>query len=108
MMAGSEGSNGTISAISHQLQPQLCRVHEKWAPQHGAGGELVFAGIAVRIGGGYGDAHARDPERVLEDVKRGYYSPHESESLFAVVVTGDPLEIDADATALLRGSKAAE
>jgi len=41
-------------------------------------------------------------------VKRGYYSPQESESLFAVVVTGDPLEIDADATALLRGSKAAE
>ena len=73
---------------------------------------VLQAGECVHIstpgGGGYGDAHARDPERVLEDVKRGYYSPQESESLFAVVVTGDPLEIDADATALLRGSKAAE
>ncbi|HIM46673.1 MAG TPA: methylhydantoinase, partial [Alphaproteobacteria bacterium] len=73
---------------------------------------VLQAGECVHIstpgGGGYGDAHARDPERVLEDVKRGYYSPQEAESLFAVVVTGDPLEIDADATALLRGSKAAE
>jgi len=70
-----------------------------------AAGECVH--ISTPGGGGYGDAHARDPARVLEDVRRGYYSPEQAKSLFAVVLTADPLEINADATAILRSGKAA-
>jgi len=71
----------------------------------------LAAGECVHIstpGGGYGDAHARKPEHVLDDVRRGYYSPQEAEYLFAVVLTGDPLNVGADATAVLRRPKAAK
>ncbi|MFP6689353.1 MAG: hydantoinase B/oxoprolinase family protein, partial [Alphaproteobacteria bacterium] len=73
---------------------------------------VLQAGECVHIstpgGGGYGDAHARDPARVLEDVRRGYYSLEQAESLFAVVLTEDPLDIDTEATVILRGGKASE
>ena len=69
-------------------------------------GECV--NISTPGGGGYGNAHKRDPALVLEDVKRGYYSDEEAERLFAVVLTGEPLEVDAKATAILRAAKAAE
>ena len=71
-----------------------------------AAGECVH--ISTPGGGGYGDAHARDPERVLQDVRRGYYSPAQAKSLFAVVLTADPLDVDADATATLRAAGAAK
>ena len=71
-----------------------------------AAGECIH--ISTPGGGGYGDAHARDPELVLNDVRRGYYTPEQAESLFAVVLTGDPVALDIDATATLRGSKAAD
>ena len=71
-----------------------------------APGECVH--ISTPGGGGYGNARARDPALVLQDVRRGYYSRQEAEHLFAVVLVGDPLDVDSDATAALRGSKAAE
>ncbi len=61
-----------------------------------AAGECVH--ISTPGGGGYGDAHKRDPALVLQDVKRGYYSREEAERLFAVVLTAEPLGVDADAT----------
>ncbi|MBR46858.1 MAG: methylhydantoinase, partial [Rhodospirillaceae bacterium] len=70
------------------------------------------AGDCVHIstpgGGGYGDARERDPESVLMDVRRGYYTPEEAERLFAVKLAGEPLAIDAEATAALRGGKIVE
>ena len=59
-------------------------------------------------GGGYGDAHARDPEQVLLDVRRGYYAPEEAESLFAVTLTKDRLSLNAETTATRRRKKATE
>jgi N-methylhydantoinase B len=37
-------------------------------------------------GGGYGDPFARDPHLVVRDVRRGYYTRHEAEALFGVVL----------------------
>ncbi|MBT6828246.1 MAG: methylhydantoinase [Rhodospirillaceae bacterium] len=66
-------------------------------------GECV--NISTPGGGGYGDARKRDPALVLEDVKRGYYSRDEAQRLFAVVLTGEPFEIDADATEKIRAGR---
>ena len=69
-------------------------------------GIALTAGDCVHIstpgGGGYGAAHMRDPAKVLQDVMRGYFAQDEAEHLFAVVLTGDPLGVDNEATAALR------
>jgi N-methylhydantoinase B len=105
-MAG--GAKGGVNRIS------VAREAGIYHPPHLSKDQdiVLEAGDSVSIstpgGGGYGDAHKRDPARVLLDVRRGYYSPAEAERLFAVVLTGDPLVLDAKATAALRASKAAE
>jgi len=58
-------------------------------------------------GGGYGDPHAREAERVLEDVREGYLSIARAASVYGVVIAGDPerfetLAVDATATASRR------
>jgi len=55
-------------------------------------------------GGGYGSPFARDPEKVLADVREGYISPAAAESDYGVVtVDADHrLAIDWDATAFKR------
>lgn len=58
-------------------------------------------------GGGYGDPFAREPARVLWDVREGYVSVARARSAYGVVITGDParfetLALDADATRALR------
>lgn len=67
------------------------------------------AGDVFRIetpgGGGFGDAFARDPERVLDDVKEGYVSADGAAEGYGVVVAraNGEWRIDAEATAKLRG-----
>lgn len=61
-------------------------------------------------GGGYGDPFAREPERVLEDVREGYVSIERAAATYGVVVTGDParietLALDAAATHSRRASR---
>ena len=62
-------------------------------------------------GGGYGDPFAREPERVLRDVRDGYVSIDGAARDYGVVVRGDPdedpegLVVDEDATAELRGGR---
>jgi N-methylhydantoinase B len=60
---------------------------------------VEFAG-----GGGWGDPLERDPERVREDIVRGYVSPASARDVYGVVLTPD-LDIDAGATAQLRREK---
>jgi N-methylhydantoinase B len=57
---------------------------------------MEFAG-----GGGWGDPRARAPERVREDVVRGYVSPDAARDDYGVALKAD-LTIDAEATARLR------
>lgn len=88
-------------------------------------GEYVFvssptsarAGAIVRLvtsgGGGWGNPFARDPERVLIDVRDEYVTVEGAARDYGVVIVGDPvthpeaLAIDDDATALLRADDAA-
>ena len=55
-------------------------------------------------GGGYGDAHRRDPARVLADVHEGFVSPQAAERDYAVVLRkdGETWVIDEAATARRR------
>ncbi|NKQ55563.1 hydantoinase B/oxoprolinase family protein [Amycolatopsis sp. K13G38] len=65
-------------------------------------------------GGGWGEALQRDPDAVKRDVRDGYVSIEAAAQHYGVVVVGDPdndpenLEIDAEATAALRGTTAVQ
>ncbi len=54
----------------------------------------------VAGGGGYGDPLEREPERVLDDIRRGYVSVGGAREDYGVVVDGD--RVDASGTADLR------
>jgi N-methylhydantoinase B len=56
-------------------------------------------------GGGYGDPLARDPAAVVRDVRLGYYSRDEVQTLFGVVLRPDG-EVDAAETQRLRDGRA--
>jgi N-methylhydantoinase B len=58
--------------------------------------------VSTPGGGGYGDPLGRDPDLVLADVRRGYYTADQARARFAVVVAGDPPAVDEKATAALR------
>ena len=57
-------------------------------------------------GGGYGDPRAREPERVLADVRDGYISAAAAERGYGVVVveSAHGLAIDTAATELRRNT----
>jgi N-methylhydantoinase B len=63
-------------------------------------------------GGGWGNALAREPERVKRDVRDGYVTIEGAARDYGVVVVGDPeedpegLAVDAEATARLRQERA--
>jgi N-methylhydantoinase B len=65
-------------------------------------------------GGGYGDPLAREPDRVLADVRRGWETIESAGTTYGVVLTGsvaaETLAVDATATAAARSAmrKAAE
>lgn len=56
-------------------------------------------------GGGYGDPLAREPERVLEDVRLGYISVERARSAYGVVIDPQTLALDAAATEALRRAR---
>jgi N-methylhydantoinase B len=57
-------------------------------------------------GGGYGNPHERDPDRVRNDVLRGYVSREAARTDYAVVLRDDDT-VDEAATAALRAGRAA-
>ncbi|MGH7249174.1 MAG: hydantoinase B/oxoprolinase family protein, partial [Pseudomonadota bacterium] len=63
-------------------------------------------GDVVRLdtpgGGGYGDPHARRPERVVSDVREGFVSAQAAEREYGVVLTADRGAVNDEATAQLR------
>jgi N-methylhydantoinase B len=66
----------------------------------------MVAGDAVHVrtpgGGGYGDPRTRDPGLVRRDVVRGYFTAEDAARDYGVVLTGEPLMVDVEATARLR------
>ena len=55
-------------------------------------------------GGGYGDPRARAIERVMDDVRRGFITPAEAESDYAVCINQDTGRVDEAKTRSLRAS----
>ena len=68
--------------------------------------EGLVSGDRVHVktpgGGGYGNPCDRSPEAVLEDVALERYSVDQALALFGVVLSGDPLEVDQQATRVAR------
>jgi N-methylhydantoinase B len=109
---GRFGPNGMAGGAAGGVnRVRVARAAGDYIPPHLSKdqGIALEAGDCVHIstpgGGGYGDARQRDPESVLMDVRRGYYTPEEAERLFAVKLAGEPLAVDAAATAKLRSEK---
>jgi len=69
------------------------------------------AGDAFRVsaggGGGFGPPWTRPMEKVREDVRQGYVSLESARADYGVVLDPDTLEIDRDATELVRAQMAA-
>ena len=57
-----------------------------------------IASVQTPGGGGYGDPHERDPDRVLEDVRNGKVSVEAAREEYGVVVDTDSWTVDEDAT----------
>lgn len=58
--------------------------------------------VATAGGGGWGDPLARDPERVLEDVRDEFVSSQSARDDYGVVIDKAGMTVDHDATASLR------
>ncbi|MBT6440980.1 MAG: methylhydantoinase [Alphaproteobacteria bacterium] len=65
-----------------------------------APGDVVA--VSTPGGGGYGNPYARDPQAVQIDVRRGYYTVDEAAARFGVVLVGDDLTIEEEATSARR------
>ena len=119
-----EEARFTLRSSKHDIPPQGVQEGKsarggKLTINPGTEGEEVLpsrysdyplgAGDVFRIetpgGGGFGDAFARDPERVLDDVKEGYVSADGAAEGYGVVVErlDGEWKIDTEATALRRG-----
>jgi N-methylhydantoinase B len=59
-------------------------------------------------GGGWGDPLAREPERVRQDVARGFVTPRGALEDYGVVVDAPTLEVDKTATQETRARRARE
>lgn len=53
-------------------------------------------------GAGFGNPFERDPEKVLADVKDEHISVSKAREIYGVVIDGDKLKIDIDATEIMR------
>jgi N-methylhydantoinase B len=107
LLGGEEGAAGEIALGDGT------RLHAKSLVDLGAG---AIVHVNLPGGGGYGDPHQRDVQRVLWDVIEGYITPEKAEKNYAVAVryTGKAEElvkladhwvIDQARTAELRGSQ---
>ena len=65
------------------------------------------ASVTLRLpgGGGYGDPHKREPDRVLEDVNQERVSQSAAESAYGVVIDAETGAIDETATARRRSGE---
>jgi len=71
-----------------------------WRTQAGAVSRYVTNG-----GGGWGEPKARDPERVMADVRNGYVSLTKAREIYGVAIEGDP---DRDPEGLVLNTKATQ
>ncbi len=88
----------------------ILRQSGEYIPQHITKDERVrlLAGEVIQIstpgGGGYGDPFERDPELVLRDVQREYYSAETALRDYGVALKNGLFAVDYEETARLRAS----
>jgi 5-oxoprolinase (ATP-hydrolysing) len=101
IFGGEEGRNGSVTIRTPDGDT------ESWPSKFT--GRTIPAGATIEIvvpsGGGYGDPLARDPERVLADVKDGVTTAAEAEAVYGVVLDADGANVDAAATERARGER---
>ena len=90
------GRNGRGSGMWLNGRPVDHGVYRRLSP--GDRVRFVLSG-----GGGYGNPAEREPGRVLTDVAEGYVSAEQAREDYLVAIDPGHLEVDADATARLRG-----
>jgi N-methylhydantoinase B len=61
--------------------------------------------IASPAGGGLGHPWQRPPEKVLRDVMDGLVSREQAESVYGVVISQDPLQVDMERTRKIRDGR---
>jgi N-methylhydantoinase B len=93
--------NGTGTRIVHR--PDTDASQE--LPREGAFIPIKAQDVVTIVsggGGGFGNALERDPQLVLRDVRNGKVTREGARRDYGVVVDGDALRVDVEATALLR------
>jgi N-methylhydantoinase B len=120
-----EDARFSIRSMKHVIPPNGCaggntgRPGDIWINPDGKDAKRLptryadyplKAGDVFRLdtpgGGGYGDAFAREPERVLDDVRQGQISPEAAERDYGVVVVRDGRSWRLDSAATQQRRKA--
>ena len=100
---GGDGSPNAVEIIpAGAAHPALRRGKLAHYPLHR--GDVVR--LITGVGGGYGDPLERDPAAVREDVLNELLSAGQAEEIYGVVVDPDTLELDWDATRVVRRGRA--
>lgn len=98
-LGGGDGGKNTVT---------VRRGGESYTPEHLSKDQdiSIQPGDVVAVGtpggGGFGNPFERDPDAVLQDVRRGYYTVDQALTLFGVVLMGDLSSVDSDATSSAR------
>jgi N-methylhydantoinase B len=97
------GSDGVTAALTFEPNEGPARALPSKLPhmRAGAGDSFVAFGPG---GGGYGDPHARDPHKVLDDVLDGYITAEQAHDDYGVAISTDGV-LDITAPAALRASR---
>lgn len=98
-LGGGDGGKNTVT---------VRRSDKSYTPEHLSKDQNIpiqpgdIIAVGTPGGGGFGNPFERDPNAVLRDVRRGYYTVDQAQALFGVVLMGDLSSIDSDATASAR------
>lgn len=95
-----EGMPGTPNSVEMRTTDGEIERRGRFSKEELHKGDV--ARFITGMGGGYGDPRKRDPQAVLNDVMDGYITQKVAEDVYKVVIVGDPLHVDAEATARIR------
>ena len=98
---GYDGSPGGVNRVRIEKGDEVIHPPHLSKAQDIPLGEGDVVEVHTPGGGGYGHPIARDPERVAQEVKRGYYTIAQAAELFAVALT-PKFEVDVHNTTRLR------
>jgi N-methylhydantoinase B len=101
-----KGIGGGGTGLAGEMRVRYGDGHEVLPPKYGLiPVEPMRLEVTAAGGGGWGDPLARDPERVLRDVRDGLVSRGAAERDYGVALTPDGRAVDAAATERLRNGR---